>query len=940
MKRIVGRDSELAQLREISTALLEGEGRCLVIEGPPGIGKSLMLSVAVEQAVNSGITVAAGMATAIDRAAPLTTLLTSLRSCDPPILEELASIGGPDTNRFLLVDQLGAVIESYAREHPLLITIDDLQWADELTVLALRVLIPQLSGSPVSWIFAKRDLPVETPGQRLVLYLAEGSAGRMTLDSLSEDATAVFCRQFLGARPSDALLAMANRCGGNPFLLRQLLGSVRSDGGIRVDGSQAKLITDDVPDSFTRILDTRLGELSTDARRLVEVGAVLSRPFDIFEISRFLGMDSTEVVPLVAETERTDVLVAHGSELTFRHELIREAVYRRISAPVREILHRQSAEVLRTEGRSPAEIIDHLIRSGRGGTSQAVEIAFQTVDQIAMTAPGHAADILCQVLKLLDEDHTERPAIAVEAVRLLASVGRLRQARELGESMLRPGLPVTVEAAILLGLAEALKHAGQDLAVVDYTGRALEKAGLTTAKAAKLHAIRAHAMLNAGCIDDVEEIAGKGVLLSTEADAHGAHVFCLTALITVEQAKGNLAAALSQAHEAVRVADSHGGESVHWHPRLWLGQALMMVDRITEANSVLELACSETEQLGTAWAQPLYYYLQAELWMARGRLADAKAEAEAGLFRAEQMTAYALSVPLLSTLIKVAVREGDMQQAWRLLDDARKLVDDGIGSRMEDYPLAAAMAHDADGCPETAMAEVSVLYEAIPKRRLVLTQDPTVGPFLVRLALKRRDRAAAAKVVEALADLAQRNPEVRSLSGAAFHARGLFEADVDALRRAVEIFDSGLRGLAAAESCEDTAIAELDAGRPEAGRELLEEARRRYLDCGALLGAGRVADKLKFLGAPGRRTGRGAAPGTRSHGCPLTESELRVARLVAQGMTNREVGVALFLSRHTVDSHLRHAFTKLGINNRVSLSRWVMEYDALGSAQKAEARNG
>ena len=933
MGRLVGRDNELSRLREVSARLATGTGECLIIEGPSGIGKSRILGVAKEQARNNGVAVAAGKASMIDRAAPLTTLLTSLRGSDPPILDDLGSVADMSANRFWIVDRIGELLEEFARHQPLMVAIDDLQWCDELSSLALRVLVPQLASSPVGWLLAWRELPTPSTGQELVEQLQVEGNPVMTLGPLTDSQTAAFCEQFLGVEPDTDLVAMATRCGGNPFLLEQLLTGMRAQGRLRVEGTVVRASTLGLPDGFATRLEHRLRELSNDTRRLLEAGSILGRPFNIFEIANVLGEDSTRILPLVAEAERADLLEARGSELAFRHDLLREATYQSISLPVREILHRKAATVLRSDAKSPAEIVQHLVCSGRGGISQVVDVAFQTIDQIASTAPGDAADMLNQVLELLDADHQARPALVVEAVRLLAAVGRLQEARVLGESALRPGLDVATEAAILLGLAESLKHSGQDNAVIEYTGRALEKMGISPADTAKLLAIRAHAMLNTGDIDKVEQTARRGVGEAVASGDHGAHVFCLIALGIVEQSRGNLEAGIEQLRAAVQVAETAGADTVHRHPQLWLGQSLTTVDRLEEAAVVLGRARRETEQLGTAWAQPLYHFGQAELWLARGRLADAQAEAEAGLGKTEQLSAFAMSVPLLGVLVRVAVRSDNLPVARQLLARAKRLMDHGIGSRLEDYALAAAITHHAGGHAELAMDELTTLYDALPGRLLLLTQDTTAGLFLVRVALANDARDTAQKVVTGLTDLADRNPDVPSLAGLAAHARGLVTSDVAQLRRAVDLLGDGPRTLAAAAAYEDTAAAMAahdSDGRDEA-RACYDAAFRRYQECGAIADAERVRVRLREVGVNGRRAK--LAP-TKPAECvgPLTESELRVARLVAQGMTNKEVGNSLFLSRHTVDSHLRHAFTKLGVNSRVSLTRWVLEHDAAARA--------
>jgi DNA-binding CsgD family transcriptional regulator len=123
---------------------------------------------------------------------------------------------------------------------------------------------------------------------------------------------------------------------------------------------------------------------------------------------------------------------------------------------------------------------------------------------------------------------------------------------------------------------------------------------------------------------------------------------------------------------------------------------------------------------------------------------------------------------------------------------------------------------------------------------------------------------------------------------------------------------------------EDTACAEHRAGNRAAAVELLRTALELYQSGGASRDVTRVSGRLRRLGA---RNSQARAVPASSPWNTLTESELRVVRLVAQGLTNRETAARLFLSPHTVDSHLRHSFTKLGVNSRVELTRQVLAHD-------------
>jgi DNA-binding CsgD family transcriptional regulator len=163
---------------------------------------------------------------------------------------------------------------------------------------------------------------------------------------------------------------------------------------------------------------------------------------------------------------------------------------------------------------------------------------------------------------------------------------------------------------------------------------------------------------------------------------------------------------------------------------------------------------------------------------------------------------------------------------------------------------------------------------------------------------------------------------VPTIVATAAHARGLAEASCDTLGRAAQLFGNGPRPLARASALEDLGVVRIRAGETKAGIDALDSALVLYAEAGAGWDAARVRRRLRERGVRRRLVAR-ERPAT--GWAAMTESELAVARLVAQGLTNREVAEHLFVSPHTVNSHLRNIFVKLDVNSRVSLSRLAQQ---------------
>ncbi|MEV5502032.1 LuxR C-terminal-related transcriptional regulator [Nonomuraea fuscirosea] len=923
-------------LRAVGAVLAAGAG-CVVVEGPSGIGKSRLVAEVVRTAaapaaapgaagrdartagrdsgtagphsgtarqdggtagrgggtagrgggtagphgvtdsarrLDGGAVVARGRATEVDRVAPLSTLTRALGP-----LGLTGSFAAGSGAGFEAVQRLGEALDRFTRARPLVIVLDDVQWADELTCLALRQLVPGLAGSPVVWLLARRPLPEQEAVERLI---AEGAL-RVPLPPLGPAESAELCGRVLGAEPGASVLELARAAGGNPFLLEEVLRGLLAESRISVRGGVASVVPaaggPELPAGFVTAVESRLRDLSAEARRVLEAGAVLRRPFSVHEAAGLLGAAPGSLFGHVEEAVRAGALVGEEERLTFRHDLIREAVYGGLGPAIRTALHREAATVLRREGRPPAELAEHLRHGARAGDVAAVRELWAAAGEMTAAAPSAAADLMLRALELAapeagdGADVVAREELVAAVVRLLASAGRLGEAREIADAN-QGTLGAAGAAGVALGLAEALKHAGDDRAVIRRTGQALTLPGVPVRERVGLLAVRAHALMMTGRIDDADEAAVRAVAEGEEF----AQVVGLQARSTVALFRGDLRGALRHAERAVRLADTAGGETAHRHPRLWLGAALVALDRFEEAGEAYARVERESGRLGTAWALPLLHRFRAELRLAEGRLDDAAAEAESGLRVAEQLSAMALAPALLGVLGHVALLRGEFGRSREFLDRGLAAAGEGPGLVAAELRWRRALADSAQG---SAVSSPGAGGQAgfAPS-----TAGFAEGAMLTYLIVQEPWTAARWRsvpgVVECVRDLARRNPGQVSLAAGAAHAEGRLE-------EAIELYRAGPRplGLAAA----------------------LEEALKGGSGGGSRGGAAR--------GGPG--LGWAA----------LTPSELRVVRLVAQGMTNRETAAALFLSPHTVDTHLRHAFAKLGVNSRVELTRQVLTHE-------------
>ncbi|GAA3934228.1 AAA family ATPase [Actinoplanes auranticolor] len=909
-----GREPEMATIRRVLDETAAGAGGCLLIDGPAGIGKSHLLRAAVELAGSSGIAVAFREAFRLDLAAPLVTLAGAVRGCRPAAgeFDWLSSDQGLE-NQYQTLERLRASLEHAATRQPLLIVIDDAHWMDELSALAVRELVPALASSPVRWLFASSPVAQDTPGRQTLAWLSRDGNEPIHLGALDDAATTRLSTDVVGAEVDNTVLALTAGCGGNPLRIGKLLTTLRATRQLVISGGVATVVGEELPSSFIDTVQDLLGSLSVEAQWLLRATSVFDRPFGIGSAARLTGRAPAELFPLVEEAG-TDFLTEEPDGLVFAHQLVRQAIYHTLRKTVRDQLHREAAALAREDGRPALEVAQHLLRTDRSGSAEAVTLLRTAAREVAGAAPATAATLMMHALEALGPHGPGRPALIAEAVGLLASAARLHEARELGEEALRAGLDDETEAVLLLGLAEAFKHGGQNQTAVDYADRGLAPPTVSEATRARLYAIRAHALCYVDQLEAADDSGARSDELGRRSGEYGASVFGLTARSLVAHAEGRLDDAYAHASTATELADRVGGAAVHRHPRIWLGNAQACLNLFEESERTFARGRRESEQLGTAWAQPLWHYYYSSLLAARGQLDDAAAEADAGVETAEQLTAYQLAVPLLGTLIRLAVARGELAQAQGHQARMRRWMSTGITAAPEDVVWAEGLLLHATGESGAALAVLTGLYDNLPDRPALVGTDPGAAATLVRIA-RPLDAGRAAVVVEATRRLAERNPGSAGSAGAAAHAEGLLNGDPVLLRQAVDLFRATRRPLVLAAALEDAAVA----GR---GTEPEATVRSRYAEALAIVTrCGARSDQRRLE----QRLGAAAPAGAAAPPCLplLSPAERRVALAVAAGRTNIQVAADLFLSRHTVDSHLRKIFDKLKVNRRVELATLV-----------------
>jgi DNA-binding CsgD family transcriptional regulator len=862
-----GRDLELGVLEARVQALADGQGGVVLVDGPAGIGKTWIIDEALGVARDRGIAVALASADEERKLVPLAGFSRALG-----LRPSLRPDGVIDTQHWL-IEQLRSQLVERAARSPLLLALDDLHYADEVTLLALERLTAQLASYALLWVLAGR----------------RGAGG-----------------------PLDRVFSRVEAVGGTfPIRLRPL----------------PPITGGELPPTEHALRTHALGQLLPGALQLLEVAAALGRSFSADDVAEVLGEPVGQLLEPLQEVLEIGVVVTTADGFAFRHPSDREAVYARIAEPVRVALHRQIGRILLDRGGSAVPAVPHLVKGTRPGDHEFLAGLDEAIRELMPSSPKAAADLARLALELTDPTEADHLSRAVTAIDALVASRRLSEATTLGRPILRaPGLPPVPKARLRLTMssilfvdahtAEALTEAESVLAV-----GGLPDELYTAAELARLRGLMAQ--------DDWSRVrASAETILAGDhrSGADAALAGALAALGLVAWNEGRVADSLGLLRAAVQRADSGPPEARSNYPRLGLANMLTAIGELEESEIVIRQCRDEIELLGdTLWtAAPTI--AASRLHLAAGRLDDASAEAEVGLAIAEQM-ATPFFVPLArSTLAVVSVLRGDLRAAAQHVRAYQGLLlaerEGALGS--EACAFSDAWLAEAEDGPARAVERLADVYDDLPSNRLLLDESGAAA-WLTRLALAVDDRERAARVVACSQRLAENNPDFAAVGAAAAHARGLLDRDGAALQQAAA--DHPYPWLRAS-ALEDAAVVLAEAGDRSEARVHLARALVAYDRFGAERDAARVRARLRELGVGHRHRPRADRP--MSGWASLTETEGNVAGLVAEGLTNREVAQRLYLSRHTVDFHLRQIFRKLEVGSRVALTRLAFEHGTSG----------
>jgi DNA-binding CsgD family transcriptional regulator/tetratricopeptide (TPR) repeat protein len=926
----VGRREELALLARLTSAVSAGVGGVILVEGEHGIGKSSLLMAGLGTAAASGCRVLSAAADEIWQRFPLRLMMECLGP-EEPQSAPLSQVPGIFAGDPVLagVERLLAKVDRMCAVSPVVLVAEDLQWADEASLLVWSQLGQAARQMPLLLAGSCRPGTGREP-DRLRRRVSAWGGYVLELGPLTEDELAQLVGGVVGGRPGRRLVALAGRAGGNPLYAGELAGGLVRENAVTVTRGVAELAGHSapirVPASLTAAIGARLAALPDDVAGMLRWAAVLGVEFSVTNLKLVSGWPASDLIGTVNASVATGVIADAGPQLRFRHGLIREILYVGVPAALRVALHLQAARALVGAG-APAERVAAQLAGAVGQPGGAAPELAQpwVLDWLAAAAPTLiyrapqvTAELLRSVLAQLpaaDPRWERLEASLVKVAFLLVREDEVERVGGLALAHARDPGTVT-EMAWLVGYT--LMRTGRAAEAAAAVTRALSRPGLTDWQVARLQAVHAVILAVLGQLDQAEHLGQAALAIATRVGDRMSAGYALHALSCVCYLRPDHATRLEHIDQALEMIGD-GPEVTDLRLLLLSNRpaALVNLDRQPEAIVTSQQALILAEKAGTPRTRMIRTAL-AYLYFEAGRWDDAITELEL-VVDLPGPEYHELTVHGLFALI--AGHRGDRETAEEHLAAVGSQEFSDVAHWSNSYSLVQAQALLAEqaGEPARTAAILAELADAGPAPGLGGMYQ--MMPTLARIALASGDRPRA----EAAAAIAARQAQDEPLSikvATADMCRGLLTGNPAPLLAAAEYFERTGRVLDQGMALEDAAALSAGRGDLPAARQALSVAVELFEEMGADWDIQRACARLRPYGI---RRPRSSGRSRRATGwAALTPTETKVACLVAEGRSNPDIAAELFLSRNTVQTHVSRILAKLGVRSRAEVIREVL----------------
>jgi DNA-binding CsgD family transcriptional regulator/tetratricopeptide (TPR) repeat protein len=836
--------------------------------------------------------------------------------------------------QFRVVDAFGDLLEELALSGPVVVGADELQWADPSSLVTLAAMGRRLAHLPVGIIGCFRPVPRTSGLDGAIRALQTAGARHLVLSPLGSGAVGELVSEMVSAEPGPGLLTEISGAAGNPLFVIELLAALIQEGAIQVIEGQAEVAEAALPPTLRLTILRRLSFLPGDTLQVLQAASILGSAFSLTDLALISGRPAIGLTAALTDAIRAHVIEDDGVQLRFRHDLIRDGIYEDLPASVRRGLHREAAVRLAGSGAPPLRVAEHFGRGATVGDGEAIEWLARAAREAAPGSPAAAVGMLDRAIALMRPDDPGRDQLLAEQAGSLMLAGQIADAVAACRRLLDRRHDPAVEGAARICLGHALLAQGRTRDGLAEMERAAQSPLLTGAEQAAAQARASFARLTLGDLDGAASAARQAVSAASAAGDQYSASIAMTTLARLCQSRGQFADALRISDDALQLA----GESLTRKGRQYpvhvsRGYILVHNDRLEEARSTLQAGRRICEERGIRWPLPSFaVFLGFERFIA-GEWDDALAELESTLELAGETGGETYSATLARIVMAlISFHRDDLNQAAAVEAAYRELA--GRDFAYHNAGWAAwphALLQEAAGETAQALNTMTAPWEE-SSRLGISVEHPFVGADLIRLATAEGDIGLARQVAAAVGDVASRN-DLAWLRGAALRCQGLAENDADILAAAADAYAGTSRPLELALASEDAAAAFVKRGDPGRARPLLEQAIAIYERLDAARDLARADAVLRRAGV--RRGVRGPRKRPQFGWPSLTPTERTVAALVADGLSNPQIGERLFISPRTVQTHLAHVFAKLDISSRAQLAAEVAGRREAGWAQPA-----
>jgi DNA-binding NarL/FixJ family response regulator len=970
---MVGRDRELARVMLLLDDALTGGGRLVLCTGEAGIGKTRLAEEVAALAAARGVPVAWARAADAGSMPPyglwqlvLDESAVRAGGDDPsgvglwsrvfgdvgrPALADGADSGSEQ--RFAMFAEVRRRLAQAAKPNGLLLVLDDLQWADEASAVLLADVARQLRGTPILVLATYRESAAsgDMSGGLLPRLSADADTERVDLGGLPAGAVGDMLLAAGLPASADEADQMHSETEGNPFLVRELARTLAEQRrGGPGPGPGPRPGPRPVPERVAEATAHRLAQLSDPARALVQTAAVAGNNFSAGVVAAILDVPVLALLGPLDECRAAGFLVAgdRPGDHRFSHALVRSAVAARLSATEQRRLHAAAADAI--EALYEGQLDLHLAEVAR----HRVEASLPGDRTGAVAACAAAAEVAAQSLAFEEAVRLYRQALSVGE----GEIGENDSSRlelALAEALHRSGdLPGSQQTAAGVGRrAERRRDRGllaRTALVMEATGvpewdgeicriceQALAGEDLPDGLRARVSSRYAQALVYRGEYDRAGQVSREAMAVAESAGDPVALVDAIQARQLACCAPDGVAERAVLASQMLAAADAAGSAWLELWGRLWRIDTLFETGQLRSVRRELADLEGCVERLPGPLARLHFLENSATLAQATGRFTEAARLAwEAFKVFSDMGHPVAFgscSVILGQAGLHIGFDRSGLIELWDQIP-AHLRVDDvdttrGVATIFPALTLALIRLHQGDrAAAEAAYAQAGPVRSWTPIPALRMAAWAHGLAVAIRLGRMEDIEFLAARfepfrgqhVANGAGPGVYMGPVELPL-GQAAAALGQLDPAVEDLRTAASICDTnGARGYAVQARVElaaaltrrqapgdrDQALAALAAAAREAGQ----------------LGMVPFTEWIGQLQAQLTASSAGDSP-SQAGDSPLSPRELEVARLVGQGLTNKQIGQKLYVSERTAENHVQHILTKLGLRNRSQIAAWA-----------------